>query len=116
MAYIDGVIVAVPTAKREAYIAHARKAAQMFKDYGATRIVEGWGDDVPEGKVTSMPMAVKASADETIVFSWIEWPSKAVRDAGWEKIQADPRMTEDDPMPFDGKRMIFGGFDVILEV
>ncbi len=115
MVYVDGAVVPVATAKRDEYLAFARMAAEIFKDHGATRVVEGWGDDVPDGEVTSMPMAVKARADETVVWSWIEWPSKAARDAGWEKVQADPRMTESDPMPFDGKRMIFGGFDMILE-
>ncbi len=113
MEYIDGCVAAVPTANREAYIEHARKAAELFKEYGALRLVENWGNDVPEGKVTSFPMAVKCKPEETVVLSWIVWPSKAVRDQAWEKIMQDERMQEN-PMPFDGSRMIFGGFETIL--
>jgi uncharacterized protein YbaA (DUF1428 family) len=88
----------------------------VFKAYGAIKLVENWGDDVPDGKLTSFPLAVKCTEDETIVFSWIVWPSKSVRDTGWEKVMSDPRMSEENnPMPFDGKRMIFGGFQTILE-
>lgn len=87
----------------------------MFKEYGALSVVECWGDDVPQGKVTSFPMAVQLKADETAVFSWITWPSKAVHDAGMAKAMADPRLHEGmNPMPFDGKRMIYGGFQVIV--
>ena len=88
----------------------------MFKSHGAIRLVECWGDDVPDGEVTSFPLAVKCRESETVVFSWIVWPSKAVRDAGMKKVMSDPRMTEDNnPMPFDGKRLIFGGFQKVLE-
>jgi uncharacterized protein YbaA (DUF1428 family) len=79
-------------------------------------LVECWGDDVPEGEVTSFPMAVKRTADETVIFSWILWPSKEVRDAAMKKVMEDPRLQPDtNPMPFDGKRMIYGGFEVIVE-
>jgi uncharacterized protein YbaA (DUF1428 family) len=114
--YVDGFVLAVPTANREMYIDHARAAAAVFREHGATRVVEGWGNDVPDGKLTSFPMAVRAAPDETVLFSWIEWPSREVRDAGMAKVLADPRMQHDAlPMPFDGKRMIFGGFEVVLE-
>lgn len=117
MSYVDGFMAPVPSANRDEYLKHCKDAAAVFKDYGATRVVETWADDVPEGKVTSMPMAVKLEKDEVVVFSWVVWPSKAVRDAGWEKIMADPRMQPDRaPMPFDAKRMIYGGFNVILDV
>jgi uncharacterized protein YbaA (DUF1428 family) len=115
MDYIDGFVIAVPNANQQQYIALARKVAAIFKEYGALQLVECWGDDVPEGKLTSFPMAVKCQEDETVVFSWISWPSKAVRDAGMEKARQDPRMgNPDEPMPFDGKRMIFGGFQMIV--
>ena len=113
--YIDGFVAAVPTANRDAYRRHAEAAAIVFKEHGALRLVECWGDDVPDGKLTSFPMAVKAQADETVVFSWITWPSRQVRDAAMPKVMADPRMKpEANPMPFDGKRLIYGGFSVIV--
>ncbi len=114
MSYIDGFVVPVPSGRKKEYLAVAVKAAGIFKEYGATRIVECWGDDVPNGKVTDFRRSVQAEAEEVIVFSWIEWPSKAVRDAGNAKMMKDPRMTSQD-MPFDGKRMIYGGFEVLLE-
>jgi uncharacterized protein YbaA (DUF1428 family) len=114
--YVDGYVLAVPTAKREAYRELARTAAAVFKDHGALNVVECWGEDVPEGKVTSFPMAVKAERDETVVFSWITWPSRAARDEGMRKAMEDPRMDHDPAaMPFDGKRMIFGGFEAIVQ-
>ena len=114
MAYIDGFVAAVPAANREAYREHAQAAARIFKELGATRIVECWGDDVPAGKVTDFARAVKAEEDEVVVFAWIEYPSKAVRDAVHQKMMSDPRMESLGQMPFDGKRMIFGGFSPIL--
>ena len=116
MSYVDGFVAAVPTANREAYRAHAEKALAVFKEHGATRCVEAWGDDVPDGKVTSFPLAVQRKPEETVVFSWVEWPSKEALDAGWQKIMADPRMQpEANPMPFDGQRLIYGGFQPIVE-
>ena len=115
MSYVDGFVMAVPTAKREEFRAHAEKAASVFKEFGALSLAECWGDDVPEGKVTSFPMAVKCEENETVVFSWIIWPDKPTRDAGMEKLMQDPRLSsEENPMPFDGKRMIFGGFEMIV--
>ena len=115
MNYIDGFVAAVPTANRAAYRKHAEAGAAVFKEHGALKVVECWGDDVPEGKVTSFPMAVQRKADETVVFSWIVWPSKQARDAGTQKVMADPRMQPTGDMPFDMKRLIFGGFEPILE-
>lgn len=116
MNYVDGFVAAVPTAHREIYRQHALRAAVVFKECGALNVVECWGDDVPEGKLTSFPMAVKREADETVVFSWVTWPSRQVRDEAWKKVMADPRLQPDaNPMPFDGKRLIYGGFEVIVE-
>ena len=116
MAYVDGFVAAVPTANREKFRRHAEAAAVVFKEHGALKVVECWGDDVPDGKVTSFPMAVKRKEDETVVFSWIMWPSREVRDAGMAKVMADPRLQPDkNPMPFDGQRLIYGGFEIILE-
>jgi uncharacterized protein YbaA (DUF1428 family) len=115
MTYVDGYVLAVPTKNKDLYKALAEKMAGVFKEYGALTVVECWGDDVPEGKITSFPMAVKCEPDETVVFSWITWPSREVRNQGMEKVMADPRCQPDqNPMPFDGKRMIYGGFDVIV--
>ena len=117
MSYVDGFVCAVPTANREAYLKHAQDVAGLFKDCGALSVVECWGDDVPEGKLTSFPMAVQRQADETVVFSWVSWPSRAVRDAGWAQVMADPRMQPGTvAMPFDGKRVIYGGFEVLMQV
>ena len=116
MSYVDGFVAAVPTANREVYRRHAEEAAAIFKEQGALSFVECWGDDVPDGRLTSFPMAVKCASDETVCFSWAVWPSKAVRDAGMPKImEAARRLFEDNPMPFDGKRMIHGGFEVIVD-
>jgi uncharacterized protein YbaA (DUF1428 family) len=116
MTYVDGFVAAVPTANREKFRKHAADAAPVFKEHGALKVVECWGDDVPDGKVTSFPMAVKCEPGETVVFSWIIWPSREVRDAGMAKVMADPRLQpEANPMPFDGKRMIYGGFEVVVE-
>jgi uncharacterized protein YbaA (DUF1428 family) len=117
MDYVDGFVVAVPTATREAYRSYAQAAAAVFKENGALQVVECWGDDVPEGKLTSFPMAVQRKPDETVVFSWVTWPSKAVRDEGMKKVMEDPRFDPaKNPMPFDGKRMIYGGFEMIVKV
>jgi uncharacterized protein YbaA (DUF1428 family) len=117
MAYIDGFVIAVPTANKQKFIDHAKDGDAVFIEYGATRVLECWGDDVPAGKQTDFQRAVQAKPDETVVFSWIEWPDKATRDVGMEKMMKDPRMNpETNPMPFDGKRMIFGGFMPVLEL
>ncbi|MCA8880448.1 MAG: DUF1428 domain-containing protein [Rhodobacteraceae bacterium] len=115
MAYVDGFLLAVPDENRAAYLRLAETAAEVFRDHGALRLVECWGNDVPEGHVTSFPMAVKRAPGETVVFAWIEWPSKEVRDAAHPKVMADPRLDGQGEIPFDGKRMIFGGFEVLLD-
>jgi uncharacterized protein YbaA (DUF1428 family) len=117
MAYVDGFVIAVPTRNRDAFRKHAADAAVVFKEHGALNVVECWGDDVPDGKVTSFPIAVKRKEDETVVFSWITWPSRQVRDAGMKKVMDDPRLKpEVNPMPFDGQRLIYGGFEVLVDV
>jgi len=117
MSYVDGFVMAVPTANREKFLAHAREFDPVFIEFGATRVLECWGDDVPHGKVTDFHRAVQAGDDETVVFSWVEWPDKATRDAGMKKMMDDPRMDPNaNPMPFDGKRMIFGGFSPELDL
>ena len=116
MTYVDGFVVAVPTANREIYRKYAEAAAIAFKEHGALRLVECWGDDVPQGKLTSFPMAVKCKDDETVVFAWITWPSRQVRDEAMKKVMADPRLQPDaNPPPFDGKRLIYGGFNMIVD-
>ncbi len=109
MPYVDGFVLAVPTSNKEAYHAAAAKAWVLFKEFGATRQVECWEDDVPHGKLTDFRRAVQAKEGESIVFSWIEYPSKQVRDEVYRRMNEDSRMKEMD-MPFDGKRMIMGGF------
>ncbi|MDW3208129.1 MAG: DUF1428 domain-containing protein [Alphaproteobacteria bacterium] len=117
MAYIDCFVAAVPKDQREAFLNHARVAAEVFKDCGALRVVDCWAEDVPDGEVTSFPMAVKCGADESVALGWVEWPDKETRNAGFEKLMQDSRMDPaTNPMPFDGKRLIFGGFDKISDV
>ncbi|MGL4766870.1 MAG: DUF1428 domain-containing protein [Formosimonas sp.] len=117
MNYIDGFVTPVPSDKKDEYLKHAQTAADLLKEHGALRLVECWGDDVPEGKLTSFSMSVQRQENEIVVFSWMVWPSKEARDAGWEAAMADPRMADfGQNMPFDGKRMIYGGFQVILDV
>ncbi len=116
MPYVDGFVAAVPTANKERYVAFARTVGALFKECGALSVVDCWGDDVPPGKLTSFPLAVQCGPDETVVFGWITWPSKAARNAGFDQAMADARMKPENlPMPFDGKRMIFGGFEMIAE-
>lgn len=116
MKYVDGFVVAVPADKKDAYLQLAARAAPLFKAFGATRIVECWADDVPAGNFTDFRRAVKEEDHEEVVFSWIEYPSKEVRDAANQKMMADPRMRElGDQMPFDSKRMIYGGFVPLLD-
>ena len=116
MTYVDGMLAPVPTDKKDDFLRHARTGAEVFRKYGALAVVDCWGDDVPEGEVTSMRMAVKLNEGETVALSWIVWPDKATRDAGWEKAMADPAMSpEANPFPFDGARLIYGAFDVLNE-
>lgn len=116
MNYVDGFVAAVPTANRERFRQHALEAAAVFREHGALQVIECWGEDVPEGELTSFPMAVRCKDDETVVFSWIVWPSRDVRDRGMKKVMEDPRLQPDaNPMPFDGKRLIYGGFEVLVD-
>jgi len=114
MNYVDGFVAAVPTANKLSYQRHCQDMGAVFKEYGALAVVDCWGDDVPEGKLTSFTMAVKREPEEAVAFGWIVWPSREVRDAAWERVMADPRM-KDQTMPLDGKRMIYGGFQVIAQ-
>lgn len=119
MSYIDGFVIAVPNTNKQQFIDHAREFDSLIMDMGALRILECWGDDVPEGKQTDFRRAVQATQDEAVVFSWVEWPDKAVRDAAMgkmdEMMKSDDRFNpEKNPMPFDGKRMIFGGFSPVV--
>lgn len=125
MTYVDGFVIACPRANRDKLIAHARQGDAVFMEMGALRVVECWGDDVQSGHTTDFRMAVKAEDEEEVLFSWIEWPDKATRDAamatmsGWmeDPSKADSRMDPaKNPMPFDGKRMIFGGFVPVVEL
>lgn len=117
MTYVDGFLAAVPTANKDRFIAHARTGDSIFIEHGALRVVECWGDDVPHGTQTDFFRAVQAGEDETVVFSWIEWPDKATRDTGMQKMMDDPRMDPaSNPMPFDGKRLVYGGFRPLVTV
>ncbi|PLW78184.1 DUF1428 domain-containing protein [Cohaesibacter celericrescens] len=113
MTIVDGAVYSVPTAKKQEFIKHAQNMCALFKEYGALHVVDAWGIDVPDGDLTSFPMAVKCEPDETVCYSWMTWPSEQVRKDAWDKIMQDERMQQ--PMMFDGKRMIFGTFDVVAE-
>ncbi len=116
MTYVSGFVIPVKDTDKEAYLTSARASGPLFKELGAVAVFENWGADVRDGKVTDFKMAVKAEPGETVVFSWIVYPSKAVRDEAVKKVFSDPRMQMDGmEMPFSGQRMIFGGFDVILK-
>lgn len=121
MTYIDGFVIACPKAKKQDFIDHATRADGMFIEMGALRVIECWADDVPDGKLTDFRMAVKAEANEDVIFSWVEWPDKETRDKAYAKMMDptndDPRMDpEKNPVPFDGKRMIFGGFRPVYDL
>jgi uncharacterized protein YbaA (DUF1428 family) len=116
MSYIDGFVMAVPDSNRDAFVAHATRFDAIFLEVGANRVLECWGDEVPDGKVTDFRRAVQAKQGESVVFAWVEWPDKATRDAGMKKFMDDPRMQAASDMPFDGKRMIYGGFTPVLEL
>jgi len=121
MSYIDGFVIAVPNNNRQKFIDHARSSDSVFMELGATRVLECWGDDVKDGKLTDFRRAVQAKQDEAVVFSWIEWPDKNTRDKAMKRMdelmQSDDRMNPGkNPMPFDGKRMIFGGFAPVVEL
>jgi uncharacterized protein YbaA (DUF1428 family) len=116
MSYVSGFVLAVPTANREKYRKAAADAASYFRENGATHVMECWGENVPDGKVTSFPMAVKAKPEETVVFSWVEWPSKETADSTFAAMMKEPRFDpKTNPMPFDAERMIYGGFETLVE-
>lgn len=116
MAYIDGFVAAVPAGNRESYLEHATSVVPIFREFGVRRMVETWGDDVPEGQTTDFYRAVKAKDGEVIVFAWLEYPDKAARQAASEKMMTDPRMQGAmEEMPFDAKRMIYGGFEIVSD-
>lgn len=112
--YVSGFVIPVPKNKKEEYLALAKRASALFREYGVTEIFENWEDNVPDGKVTDFRRAVQAKGDEAIVFSWMIWPDKETAEAGEKKMRDDPRMEEMGAMPFDGMRMIFGGFSPIF--
>ena len=117
MTYVDGFVIEVPTGRRQEFVEHARAGAEVFLEQGAARILECWADDVPDGTQTDFRKAVQANDDETVVFSWIEWPDKATRDAAMKRVMSDPRLDpESNKMPLDSKRMILGGFTHVVEL
>lgn len=117
MPYIEIFVAPVPTDRRDDYEALSATMAQIHKDHGALSVTECWGSDVPPGQQTSFPLAVALEEGETVVAGWIVWPSKDIRDTAFEKAMSDPRMQQVfDDMPLDGKRLIFGGFERILEM
>lgn len=117
MSYIDGYVIPVPIANKQAFIDFAIQVDPLFKEYGATRVMECWGDAIPDGKETDFKKAVNAKDDETVLFSWVEWPSKKFRDEAMEKAMKDPRFSPDGvSVPFDGARMIMGGFTPVVEL
>ncbi|GAC1040541.1 DUF1428 domain-containing protein [Rhizobium sp. No.120] len=117
MSYVDGFIVAVPKDNIEIYKALAQRAGEVWREYGALSYVEAIGDDVPYGELTSFPRAVQATEDEVVMFSWITYESRESRDAILAKVMADPRMNDEmKNMPFDAKRMIYGGFNIAIEL
>lgn len=117
MSYVDGFVIPVPKSAKDRFRAFATEMAIVFKSHGALEIIEAWGDDVPPGALTSFPMAVQLNEDEVVVFAWIRWSSRAARDAGMAAVTADPRaQSGPSASPFDARRMIFGGFEVVVEV
>ena len=114
MPFLDITVIPVPTANREAYLQHSRDTTAHFKRAGALKVTECWGEDVPEGKVTDFRKAVQLKDDETVAVGWITWPDRATRDKAWEVLMQDEAMMKME-MPFDGKRMIFAGFDVLID-
>jgi len=114
--YIMSFVAAVPTDQKDAYLAHCKAAAEIFKSHGALRVVELWGDMIPPGDQTSYPRAVNAAEGETVVTGWQEWPDKATCDANMEKAMSDPRLSAMGAMPFDGARLIYGGFETLVDI
>lgn len=115
MSFVDVAVAAVPTANKDDYLTHSRSAGEVFRENGALRYLECWGSDISDGDVTSFIKAVQCGADETVSVSIAVWPDKETRNAAMPKIMSDPRMAMDQ-MPFDGKRLIFGGFDALIDI
>ncbi len=120
MSYIDGYVLAVPVANKEKFIEYAEAVDNIFIEYGAIRVIECWGDDIPEGSITDFQKAVQTKDNETVVFSWVEWPDKATRDKAMDEMEKvmktdDLFDQEKNPMPFDGKRMIYGSFQPVVD-
>ena len=115
MSYVQGFVAAVPTANKANYVDFAGRIWAIFKDYGAVSTMEAWGDDIANGKLTDFKRAVEATADETVVLSWVIWPDKATCQAAQARMRTDTRMQPGPEMPFDGRRMIFGGFTPVFE-
>jgi uncharacterized protein YbaA (DUF1428 family) len=119
MRYVDGFIVAVPKKNLATYKKIATKAGKIWKEFGALEYVEAVAEDVKPGKLTSFPQSVKLKPGETVIFSWIVYKSRADRDRIMKKVMSDPRlakMMDPKDMPFDGKRMIYGGFETLVEL
>lgn len=116
MRYVDMFVAAVPAANKDAYTEHAKFMAAVFKDHGASEVVDAWQDDVPEGETTSFALAVKREEGEMIATGYVVWPDKASREKGMQAMMQDERMKESGAMPFDGKRLIYGGFEMIVEL
>jgi len=114
--YVDGFVYAVEDARKDEFIEFARKCAEIFKKHGALRVTECWAEDVPDGELTSMPLAVKRNDGESVLFSWIEWPDKETRNESYEAMMPDLKAANLIEMPFDGKRMIYGGFTPVVDV
>ena len=114
MNYVDGYVAVVPNENKDEYIRNAAVSAELFKEHGAVRVVECWGDEVPDGEKTSFLKAVACGPDETVVFSWVEWPSADARNTSMKALEKDPRLAEI-PMLFDGSRLIYGSFQMVVE-
>lgn len=115
MPFLDITVIPVVTADKAAWLEHSRKTTLIFKDHGALSVTECWGEDVPDGKLTDFKRAVALKDGESVAVGWITWPDRAARDAGWENMMRDERMTNAAEPPWDGKRMIYAGFEVVLE-
>lgn len=111
--FIDGYLAPVKSASRADYAKMCEAMSALFRDHGALEVIDAWGVDVPEGKLTSFPLALKLEADETVAFGWITWPDKATRDAGFAAAMKDERMAQMNMEYVDGKRMVFGGFEAL---
>ncbi|WP_420470895.1 DUF1428 domain-containing protein [Brevundimonas sp. FT23042] len=114
MPFVDITVIPVKTGNKAAYLDHSARTSPLFREVGALSVTETWGEDVPDGKLTDFKRAVALEDGETVAVGWITWPDKATRDAGWEALMQDERLMGGEP-PFDGKRMIYGGFDLVAE-